>query len=99
MNKKKEKNIARKRIQILFQEAKKAALEDEIERSNRYVKLARKIGMRHNLSLDSKFKRRLCKNCSSYLFPDKSCSVRLKKGMVVSTCHICGTINRYKFKD
>ncbi len=99
MNKKKEKKIAQKRIEILFEEAKKAASKGKIDRSNRYAELARKIGMRHNISLDSRFKRRICENCHSYLHPGKTCGVRLKEGMLISKCFKCGTINRFKYKD
>lgn len=98
MNKRKQKKIALERIKTLFHEAEKAALDDEHERSNRYVELARKIGMRYNVTMPSKYRRRYCKKCYSYLFPDKTCRVRVKNGMIVSRCNNCGTINRFKFK-
>ncbi len=99
MGRKRNKNIARKRIEILLEEAKKAALEDELERSDRYVELARKIGMRHNISLESKYKRRICENCYSYLHPSKTCKIRIKDGLLVTKCLKCGTINRFQYKD
>ncbi len=99
MGRKKDRKIARKRIEILLEEAKKAALEDELERSDRYVELARKIGMKHNLPLESKHKRRICKNCYSYLHPIKTCKVRIKDGKIVTKCFKCGTINRFGYED
>ncbi|MBS3817440.1 MAG: hypothetical protein KGY76_07760 [Candidatus Thermoplasmatota archaeon] len=99
MSKKRKRRIAKNRIRILFEEAKKAALADELERADRYVELARKIGMKHNVSLPSKYKRRFCKNCYSYLHPGRSCRVRLKDGILVSRCSGCGTINRYGYED
>ncbi len=98
-NKRKNKRIAENRIRILFQEAKKAALKDEFDRADRYVELARKIGMRHNVSIPSKYRRRVCKRCYSYLHPSKTCSVRLKKGKLISRCFICGTINRFVYQE
>ncbi len=92
------RRIARKRINVLFKEAEEAASKGELERANRYVELARKLGMRHNVSLPSEFKRRVCKNCYSYLYPSKSCSIRLKKGSLVSKCFECRSINRYVYE-
>ncbi len=99
MGNKKNKRIAKKRIEILFEEAKKAALEGELKRSDRYVELARKIGMRHNVPLKSKYKRRVCKTCYSYLHPSKTCKIRIKKGLLITKCLKCGTINRFGYKD
>jgi len=99
MSRRKQKKIAVNRIRILFEEAEKAALADELKRANRYVELARKIGMRHNVSLPSEYKRRVCRDCYSYLHPSRSCSIRLKNGLLVSRCFECGTINRYGYKD
>ena len=98
MNKRKQRKVALKRINTLFNEAEKAALEGNFDRSYRYVELARKIGMRYNVTIPSEFRRRYCKECNSYLFPGKTCRTRVKNGMVVSRCDNCGTINRFKFK-
>jgi len=91
--------IAKKRIKILFEEAEKAALKGELESSDRYIELARKIGMRHNVSLESKHKRRVCKNCYSYLHPCKTCRIRIKDGLLITKCLKCGAINRFGYKD
>jgi len=99
MGRKKDRDIARKRIEILFEEAEKAALEGELERSDRYVELARKIGMRHNVPLKSKYKRRICKKCYSYLHPSKTCRIRIKEGSLITKCLKCGSINRFEYQD
>ena len=52
--------IAKERIAILFKEADK-----EPDMAKRYMKLAKKIGMRYNVRLGS-LKRRFCKECHSY---------------------------------
>jgi len=99
MGRKKNKKIARRRIKILFEEAEKAALDSELERSDRYVELARKLGMRHNISLESKYKRRICKKCYSYLHPSKTCRIRIKEGSLITKCLKCGSINRFEYRD
>lgn len=99
MGRSRDEKIAKKRISILMREAKKAALEDELEKADRYVEIARKIGMKHNVSLNSKYKRKICSNCYSYLFPSKSCKIRVKEGAIITRCLGCGTINRFKYKD
>ncbi len=98
MNKREQRKVALERIDVLFEEAQKAALDDRLDLSDRYVRLARKIGMRYNVTVPSEYRRRYCKKCYSYLYPDKTCRVRVKNGMLVSRCNNCGTINRFKFK-
>ena len=93
------KKIAIDRIENLFIEARKAAINDNIKKANRYVELARKIGMRYNVSIPSRYKRRFCKNCYSYLEPSKTNRIRINKGKIISRCNNCGYINRFKFKD
>ena len=58
-----ELKIARERIDILFEHAKKMAGKDK-DMANRYVYLARKIGMRYNLSLPEEFRKFICRTCS-----------------------------------
>jgi ribonuclease P protein subunit RPR2 len=97
MGRKKNRRIARKRIKELFQQAQKAASEEDFERADRYVELARKLGMRYNVALPSEYRRRVCRRCYSYLYPCKTCSVRLKDGNMVTRCYRCGEINRYVY--
>ncbi len=93
------KKIARKRIDFLFDEAAKAAVSNDLKLAKRYALLARKIGMRYNVTLRSRQKRRVCKRCYSYLYPSINCRVRLKDGKLVTPCGECGTINRYVYRE
>lgn len=95
MSRWKQRNIAKERIMKLFQRAEKASLEGDHDRSNRYVELARKIGMKYNVSIPSRYRRRMCKRCYSYLFPGKTCTVRTNKGRLLTKCLNCKTINRF----
>jgi len=79
----------------LFAEASKAALQDDVYLADRYVTLSRKIGMKYNVSIPSKYRRRICKKCYSYLFPGKTSTVRINRGKLVTKCLKCQTINRF----
>src|SRR3989338_5771704 len=85
--------IARERIAILFSEASAA----EPELAKRYMKLAKKIGMRYNIRL-GKLKRRFCRHCFSYFTAGNS-RRRMKSGIMNVTCLSCGKITRYPYKS
>jgi len=83
--------IAKERINILFDEAKKRP-----DFAKRYVKLAKKIGMRYNVRLGN-HKRKFCRYCDSY-FTSKNSISRIKGGILKTTCKDCKKINRLPFK-
>ncbi|UCE39203.1 MAG: ribonuclease P [Thermoplasmata archaeon] len=87
-------NIAKERIDILFDLAEKEARAYNLQRANRYVELARKIGMRYNVRVPSHFKRRYCKFCHSYLVPSVNSRVRIKYKKIVIFCENCGSYMR-----
>ena len=90
--------IAMERINILFNEAKKA-FREEPEFSNRYVRLARKIAMKYKIKIPSKLKRQFCKKCLAYLVPGVNLRVRAKKGHMVYCCQNCRHVMRVGYKD
>lgn len=94
---KKQQDIAKKRINILFNEAKKAFKKDP-ELSDRYVELARKIAMKYKVRVPSQLKRRFCKHCYSYLVPSKNCRVRLQKSRITYYCLNCKKYMRFPIK-
>ena len=91
------KKIAKERIKKLFDMAEKKAKEDNWSLSKRYISLAKKIAMKHQLSI-SKYKRYFCKKCNSY-FTSKTCRTRTKRKdmRVIKTCLVCGNIQRYPY--
>ncbi len=99
MARREHKKLAEKRIDKLFNEAEKAVLQGELELADRYVKLARRTGMKNNVTLKSWQRRRVCKRCYSYLYPGVTCRVRLKKGHLVTLCNNCKYINRFGYGD
>jgi ribonuclease P protein subunit RPR2 len=87
--------IARERIAILFEEARKT-VRIEPKLANRYVELARKIGMRYNVRIPHELKRHICKKCNAYLAPSTA-KYSTKAGVLRITCNACKHINRYPF--
>ena len=65
------REIARQRIEILFQQAKEKFPKSP-SLSNRYVKLARELAMKVKIRMPVELKRRFCKHCYSYLVPSKN---------------------------
>ena len=93
--------IARERIEKLFELAEKRLNQDRKDLADRYVELARNIGMKNQVSLTSQQKRSYCSNCGSFLSVGHNCRVRIdsKNSTVNYHCEECGEIDRYGFKD
>lgn len=87
-------SIAKERIKILFSLAEGEAGQRNFKRADRYVSLARKIGMRYNVRLPREFRLRICKQCDSYLMPSLTCRVRLQNRRISTTCLKCGRVMR-----
>ena len=94
VNKKQLRKIALERVETLFLEAGKVFSKDP-GLANKYVKNARKIAMKVNLTIPRELKRKYCKHCYSYLKPGVNARVRIKK-MVVYTCFNCKKYMRFK---
>ena len=90
------KQIARERVQILFQQAMRMYKTDpQLARS--YIGTARKISMAARLRLPAAYTRRICKNCNTLLVPGESSRVRIKptrETHLVVTCLKCGSLKR-----
>ena len=89
------RDIARQRIEILFE---LAAREKPLhpERADRYVQIARAIGTRIRIRMTSQMKRMLCKHCGSNLTASER-RVRLSRGCIVATCLRCGKQTRIPY--
>ncbi len=92
-------DIAEERIDILFREAEKVAKAGKLKRANRYIFLARKLGMKFNLKFSKLERRKFCHKCYHYLQPGKNLIVRTnpKTKAVEYKCKDCGKINRYPY--
>lgn len=92
-----EKEIAKERIEILFNLARKM-LEVNPKLAKRYIHLIRKISMKAKVKIPLKYKIFICRKCGSLLIPGKTCRVRVRseKGTKVTfTCLNCYFIKRY----
>ncbi|PAV08022.1 ribonuclease P protein component 4 [Methanosphaera cuniculi] len=82
--------IALERMQILFNQAE-SEFSKHPERSDRYVKLTRKISSRYQLPLPDYWRGRFCKNCNKFLKVGVNLRVRLSKDKRISyKCLECG---------
>ncbi len=94
------RDLARQRIDILFQMAEKT-FHREPELAQKYIDLALKIAKTARVRLPRKYKRRICKYCKSYLWPGVNATVRLRTNRrphIVIKCRVCGRIIRIPYK-
>jgi ribonuclease P protein subunit RPR2 len=94
------KQIARQRIQLLFQKAK-SVYRDNPKLSSRYIATARKIAMAAKIPLPTVYKRQICKSCNTLLVQGDNCRVRIRQKRephVVITCLSCGCKTRIPLK-
>ncbi len=87
-------SIARERIELLMEQADSAALAGKMDMADRYVDMARRIGMRYNVRFSPAHRRRFCRACYRYLLPGSTSRTRMSRGRVVTTCLRCGHIMR-----
>ncbi len=83
--------IALERIEILMNLADKT-YKDSPGYAQRYLDIARKIGMKTNVGIPKKWRFRMCKHCKKFLIFGQNSKVRLSKSKVVVKCLNC---NRY----
>ena len=91
--------VARERIDLLMAEADKAALAGRMEQADRYVELARRVGMRYNVRVPTAHKRKFCRGCYGYLLPSVTSRTRFQRGKVVTTCLRCGHVVRVPLEE
>jgi ribonuclease P protein subunit RPR2 len=97
ISKKRQKEIARERIGILFQKADDIFSTNK-SLANRYVTLARKISMKVQLQMPREFKRKYCKHCYTYLRSGVNARIRTRDGKVVISCFECKKFTRILIK-
>ena len=86
--------IARERIEILFEKASERCSEDRQDLADRYVELALRIGERAQISIPKKYRLKFCSNCNSYLCAGEA-RIRKKESSVNVTCPSCGEVQRH----
>ena len=93
LTKNKQKEIAKERINILFEQADKVFKENK-SLANRYVTLARKIAMKVKVRIPQELKRKFCKHCYKFLKPGINAKVRTRDGKVIISCLECKKFTR-----
>ncbi|UCC93311.1 MAG: ribonuclease P [Thermoplasmata archaeon] len=91
--------IARERMELLMEQADQAALAGQMDLADRYVDLARRVGMRYNVRFRQAHRRRFCKACYRYLLPGSTSRTRMNRGRAVTTCLRCGHVMRRPLGD
>jgi ribonuclease P protein subunit RPR2 len=83
------KDMARQRIMKLFELADQE-FRTHPERSDRYVRLARLIGMRYRVRMAVELKQKICKHCRVFLVQGVNARTRLHGTHMTITCLSCG---------
>jgi ribonuclease P protein subunit RPR2 len=94
------RQIAKQRIAVLFEQAKKVGRTDP-KLAVQYVACARRIAMAAKVGLPVEFRRQTCKVCNSLFVYGVNCRVRIKQKRephVVITCLNCGNQTRILLK-
>jgi ribonuclease P protein subunit RPR2 len=86
--------IARERVSNLFSLAEREARGPHPELADRYVALARRIGMRYNVRLRQEYRELYCRSCSAFWVEGRTVRTRLRWGSRVRTCLRCGDRRR-----
>ena len=89
--------MAGQRIERLFRLAAEV-YDERPDLADRYVEIARRISMRHRVSIPRELKRNVCRSCYAYLRPGSSARVRADGRNVIITCLRCGGVRRYPYK-
>lgn len=88
------KKEALERVNSLLKDAQAAKSQ---ELADKYVKLARRLQMRHKLRMPREFKYKFCKKCGAYWRPGKTVRIRTHNGKVVYACLKCKAMRRIPF--
>ena len=86
------KSFANQNIKHLFDLA-----ENSKDFADRYVFLAKKIGMKFRIGLPQGFKFKFCNSCYSLYRVGQNCRVRTRKGKIVYSCFKCNSYDRFGF--
>jgi len=92
-----QRKIALSEVCIILNKAKEV-FNEKPDLAHKYAKKARRVAMKYKLKLPLTLKRKICKNCFSYLVPGKNLRVRTNRGHVVYYCLVCKKFMRFGYK-
>ncbi len=90
--------IATERISALLVLAEREAFEGDPPLADRYVRLARRIGMRYNVRFLPEYAEVFCRGCSRFWVEGRTVRTRLRDGRRVRTCLGCGRERRVPYR-
>lgn len=94
------RQIALERMGVLFTQAREV-LRENPTLADRYVKVARRVGMRARVRLPREWRFVLCRGCKGLLAPGFNCRVRVRQRRephLVVSCMRCGRQKRIPLK-
>jgi ribonuclease P protein subunit RPR2 len=86
--------VASERVNQLFGLAVAETPQGSEGFADRYVQLARKVGMRYNVRLLPEYRELYCRGCSTFWVDGRTVRTRLRSGRRVRTCLVCGRVRR-----
>lgn len=86
--------VAQERIAELFSLAEQESRRNPGPLPERYVGLARRIGMRYNVRLLVEYHELYCRGCGAYWVEGRTVRTRLRQGRRTRTCLRCGAARR-----
>jgi ribonuclease P protein subunit RPR2 len=89
----KQKEIAKERVKILFQQAEEVFSRNK-SLAHRYVTLARKVAMKVKIRIPIELKRKYCKHCYKFMMPGVNSRIRTRDGKVIISCLECKKFTR-----
>lgn len=92
-----QKKLALNEIILILNKAKEV-FDRKPDLAHKYAKKARRIALKYKIKLPLVLKRRICKNCHSFLVPGKNLRVRTHRGHVVYYCLECKKFMRIGYK-
>ena len=92
-----QKKLALDEITAILDKAKEA-FDEKPDLAHKYAKKARRTALKYKLKLPLKLKRRICKNCFSFLVPGRNLRVRTTRGHVTYYCLECRKFMRFGYK-
>ena len=88
--------LARESIKELFEEAEKIFPKDKAK-ANRYVDMARRIGMKNKVRIPANLQKKFCKHCHSFLKPGVNLRVRTTGKTITYSCLECKKFMRFPY--
>lgn len=85
---------ARERVTDLFALAEREGSLRRSALADRYVGLARKVGMRYNVRIPREYRELYCRRCSAHWIEGRSVRTRIRRSGRVRTCLRCGWVRR-----